>query len=230
MDWTWVRHDGYPYIVNDGTWGCTGVVWLSAVQQRPVQLFSTVPAWRSWLASCNGVHNQWWWNIYWCLSHLYAVVTDVLEVRVRAFVYDWSLFIGFVHQDRMVRCSGISWMLCTAVSTAVASGSQLIMRGLWGMYICSERCCVMCKRGGWGDGFRCKFMHRQRTYITHLTKQGSFSKRWGTFPLLTCTQGCGEKKNHGVSSGFHYSLHGFSSLHRSIMSKYLKVLKKSLVW
>ena len=38
------------------------------------------------------------------------------------------------------------------------------------------------------------------TYITHFTKQGSFSKRWGTWTLLTCTQGCGEKKNHGVST------------------------------
>ena len=34
----------------------------------------------------------------------------------------------------------------------------------------------------------------------HFTKQGSFSKRWGTWTSLTCTQGCGEKKSQAVSS------------------------------
>ena len=42
------------------------------------------------------------------------------------------------------------------------------------------------------------FMHLRGTYITHFTKQGSFSKRWDTFTLCTyLPQGCGDKKNRG---------------------------------
>ena len=40
---------------------------------------------------------------------------------------------------------------------------------------------------------------------TYFTKQGSFSNGWGTWTLLTCTQGCGEKKSQAVSIVIHYS-------------------------
>jgi len=81
----------------------------------------------------------------------------------------------------------------------------------------------------------CNVRYVLESCIKIVSKQGSFSKPFFTFPLLNCTtQGCGEKKNHGVSSEIHYSLHGFSSLHspvyRSVKEKYLNVLKKSLVW
>ena len=64
----------------------------------------------------------------------------------------------------------------------------------WGRFQLGPRNTVQCRideekgsSGGWLV-FWMIDIYAPAMYITHFTKQGSFSKRWGTFPLLKQTQ------------------------------------------